>query len=185
MCNRCGAGLRGLEIVPTIMVSVLMPCIWILFKVTMIDVILSSWVNTTMLMVVGALFMAASLEQSGLLKRLAFYLMCSVRGSYLGLLYSIGLVTVLLNILTSGRGYIVMITLSLGHCVTMDGIQKNLGAAPTSTAIIGCCTSHIYTFQAITWGVLSQMAKDYVPMGTVNPMSIMLHNWPMFSFPLS
>lgn len=175
-----GLAFAAFEIVPTIVIAIIMPALWILCKVTTVEVVLSSWVNTTPLMIVGAFFMAVTLEQSGLLRRVAFILMCKVKGSYLGLLTAIFLVTVFLNILTSGRGYIIMIALSLGLCVTMDGMQKKLGAGLTSAVIIGGCTSHIYTYQASGWGVLSQMASEFVPPGTINPLSIILHNWPMF-----
>lgn len=168
------------EIVPTIMISVIMPVLWMLCNVTTVDVVLSSWLNTTPLMIVGAFFMAVSLESCGLLRRIAFYLMCKVKASYLALLFAIFLVTVLLNVLTSGRGYIIMGALALGLCASLDGMQKKLGAGLASAVMAGGCTSHIYTYQASGWGVLSQMASGHVTPGTVNPLTIIIHNWPMF-----
>ena len=175
-----GLALAAFEIVPTLMISLLMPALWMILKVAPANVVLSPWMTTTPLMVVGALFMAATLEDCGLLRRLAYYLMCKVKGSYMGLLFSIMVVTVILNILTSGRGYLIMAPLAVGLCVSLDGMQKNLGAGLASAVMVGGCTSHVYTYQASGWGVLMQMAGNYVGPTDITPLSIMLHNWPMF-----
>lgn len=157
-----GLALAAFELVPTILISVMMPALWMILNVAPISVVLSSWTNTTPLMIVGAFFMAVSLEESGLLRRVAYYLMCKAKGSYLALLMSLFLVTVLLNVLTSGRGYLVTAPLAVGLCVTLGGMQKNLGAGLAAAVMVGGCTSHIYTYQASAWGVLMQMAGNYV-----------------------
>lgn len=175
-----GLALAAFELVPTILISVMMPALWMILNVAPVSVVLSSWTNTTPLMIVGALFMAASLEESGLLRRVAYYLMCKAKGSYLALLMSLFLVTVLLNVLTSGRGYLVTAPLAVGLCVTLGGMQKNLGAGLAAAVMVGGCTSHIYTYQASAWGVLMQMAGNYVGPTDITPLSIIYHNWPMF-----
>lgn len=172
--------MAAFEIVPTLMISLLMPALWMILKVAPASVVLSPWLTTTPLMVVGALFMAATLEDCGLLRRLAYYLMCKVKGSYMGLLFSITIVTVILNILTSGRGYLIMGPLAIGLCVSLNGMQKNLGAGLAAAVMVGGCTSHVYTYQASGWGVLMQMAGNYVGPTDITPLSIMMHNWPMF-----
>ena len=175
-----GLALAAFELVPTILISVMMPALWMILNVAPVSVVLSSWTNTTPLMIVGAFFMAASLEESGLLRRVAYYLMCKAKGSYLALLMSLFLVTVFLNVLTSGRGYLVTAPLAVGLCVTLGGMQKNLGAGLAAAVMVGGCTSHIYTYQASGWGVLMQMASNYVGPTDITPLSIMYHNWPMF-----
>lgn len=175
-----GLALAAFEIVPTLMISLLMPALWMILEVAPASVVLSPWLTTTPLMIVGALFMAATLEDCGLLRRLAYYLMCKVKGSYMGLLFSITIVTVILNILTSGRGYLIMGPLAIGLCVSLNGMQKNLGAGLAAAVMVGGCTSHIYTYQASCWGILMQMAGKYVGPTDITPLSIMLHNWPMF-----
>lgn len=168
------------ELVPTIFVSILMPALWIFFKAAPVDVVMSSWVSTLPLMIVGAFFMAASLEQCGLLRRVAFYLLCKVKGSYFGLLLSIFLIGVLMNIITSGRGYLIMAALAFGLCVSMDGMQKKLGAGLASAVLIGGCTAHVYTYQASGWGLLLQIAENTVGPLDITPLSIIIHNLPMF-----
>ena len=44
-----------------------MPGLWILLGVAPAETVMSPWVGTTFLMIMGALFMAATLEDCGLL----------------------------------------------------------------------------------------------------------------------
>lgn len=175
-----GLAITAFELVPTIVISVLMPVLWILLNVAPMETVLSSWVSTLPLMIVGAFFMAASLESCGLLRRIAFYLLCKVHGSYLTLLTSIYVISVFINIITSGRSYLIMAPLVFGLCVSMDGMQKKLGAGLASAVIVGSCTSHCFTYQASAWGILMQAGKDFVGPTDITPLSVLLHNWPMF-----
>ena len=173
----CGLAIAALETVPMLFVSILMPSFYVLLKVAGADVVMSPWVGTTFLMIPGALFMAATLEDSGLLKRIAYFLMCKTKGSYLALLFGIFLTGVVLNILTSGRAYFIMAPLVMGLCMSLDGMQKNLGAGLAMAVMVGSCTSHAFTYQATGWAVLYRMGGEYV--AGITPLSIMMHNWPL------
>ncbi len=130
----------------------------------------------------GSYFLAATLQDCGLLDRVAFFLLCKVRGNYLALLVTIMLVAVLLNIFTSGRGYMIIAPLCAGLCLSMDGMKKRLGAAIAAAAMIGGCQSHAYTYLATTWGVImnSAISSGYIQPLDITPASILLHNWPLF-----
>lgn len=172
--------LIAFELVPTFMIAVEMPALWLLFKVAPADVVLSPWVSTTFLMLPGALFMAASLEDCGILKRVACVLMCKVKGNYLSLMVGIMLVGVLLNIMTAGRAYLVLAPLVAGLCLSLNGMGNKLGAGLALATMIGGCTSHAFTFQASAWGIIHKMGADFLTTTDITPASIMLHNWPLF-----
>lgn len=174
-----GLALAAFELLPVLSISIIMPALWIFLGVAPAEIVLSSWTGTTALMIVGALFMAASLESCGLLKRVAFIILCKAKGSYFILLLGVMLCGVLMNILTSGRGYIIMGALAAGLCLSLNGMQKNLGAGLAAAVMAGGCTSHIFTYQASGWGPLLGLVKEYIPIGTITPLSIILHNWPM------
>lgn len=180
MITVLGLSITAFELLPTIVVSVLMPVLWILLKVAPMETVLSSWVGTLPLMIVGAFFMAASLEQCGLLRRIAFFLLCKVHGSYLTLLCSIFVISVFINIITSGRSYLIMAPLVFGLCVSLDGMNKKLGAGLAAATMVGSCTSHMYTYQASALGIVIQAGKEYIGPTDITPLSIILHNCPMF-----
>jgi len=172
--------LAAFEVVPVLMVAVLLPALYIFLNVQPAAVVLSAWTTTTPLMIVGALVMAANLESSGLLRRVAYYLMAKVQGDYKKLYFAIFLVTVILSLLTSGRGYLIMAPVAAGLCMSLGAMQTKLGAGLCAAVMVGGCTSHIYTYQASIWGVILSMGKDYLSATAITPLSLLLHNWPMF-----
>ena len=78
-----GLSLAAFELVPTFFIAIVMPALWLILKVAPASVVMSPWVGTTMPMLVGAFFLGATLEDCGILRRIAFFLMCKVKGSYL------------------------------------------------------------------------------------------------------
>ena len=175
-----GLALAAFEIVPMMFISVVMPSLWVLCGVAPAATVMSPWTGTTFLMIMGALFMAATLEDCGLLRRVAYFLMCRVRGNYFSLLASIMVVGVIINILTSGRGYLIMAPLAAGLCVSLGGMNKRLGAGLATAVMLGGCTSHAYTYQATAWAVLLRLGADYIGPTDITPLGIILHNWPLF-----
>lgn len=174
-----GLSMAAFEIVPVFVIAMIMPILWISFGVADVNVVMSPWIGTTVLMIIGALFLGASLADCGLLERIAYYLMCLVRGNFFALLVSIMIVGVLLNILTSGNGYPIMAPLAAGLVITLGGMQKKIGAAVAGAVMLGTCTSHSYTFFAGSWGVINSMGADYLAT-PVTPLSLLMHCWPMF-----
>lgn len=172
--------LAAFELVPNLVVAVVMSGFWIVAGVADIATVMSSWTTPTMLMLIGAFFISASLEDSGLLKRVAFYLMCKVKGNYFALLMSLMVVSILLNILTFGNAYVIMPPLALGLCISLNGMKKKLGAGIAAAVMLGCATSHAYTYHVAAWGVISQLGAPFLGDDVVTPFSIIIHNWPLF-----
>lgn len=175
-----GLALAAFEIVPMMFISVVMPALWVLCGVAPVATVMSPWVGTTFLMIMGALFMAATLEDCGLLRRVAYFLMCKVKGNYFSLLCSIMIVAALINVLTSGRGYLIMAPLAAGLCVSLGGMNKRLGAGLATAVMLGGCTSHAYTYQATAWAVILKLGANYIGPTDITPLSIIMHNWPLF-----
>lgn len=174
-----GLSMAAFEIAPVFVIAMIMPILWIAFGVADAQTVMNPWIGTTVLMIIGALFLGASLADCGLLERIAYYLMCLVKGNFFALLVSIMIVGVLLNILTSGNGYPIMAPLAAGLVITLDGMQKKLGAAIAGAVMLGTCTSHSYTFFAGSWGVINSMGAEYLTT-PITPLSLLMHCWPMF-----
>lgn len=172
--------LAAFEIVPLLFVSIMMPSLWCLFKTAPATVVMAPWMGTTMLLVVGGLFFGVTLEACGLLRRIAYYLMCKVKGNYFMLLFGVMLAGIILNIATSGLAYLITAPLAAGLCISLGGMNKKLGAGVAGAVMLGSCTAHAYTYQAVVWGVIMKMGVNYLAPTDITPLSIMLHNWPLF-----
>lgn len=172
--------LSATEIVPDFAVAILLPALWIFFGVSDYQTVMSAWTSPTMLLTIGAFFMAASLESCGLLRRVTFYLMCKVKNNYFLLMLALMLVGVLVNIMTFGVGFVLVPAIALGLVVSLDGLGKKFSAGIGAATLLGCATSHAYTYASANWGVINVMGADLLGDNRVTPLSVILHNWPLF-----
>ncbi len=171
--------ITAFELLPNFIIAVLLPVLWIIFKVAPANVAMGAWASTTPFMCFGSLFLGATLQSCGLLSRVAYKMMCMVKGNYFVLLLGLMVTGILLNIITSGQGVFVLIALAYGLYHSFPEKDRNLGVGLASAVFIGTCQSHAYTYQAGCWAAVMPLAADYVPLGTVNPMSVMIHCWPL------
>ena len=167
------------EFWPTLIMAVLMPVLWVISGVTTTNVAFSPWTGKVIYMVVGAFMISAALEQCGLLKRIAFWLMSKVNGSYVKLLMSLYLVGVLLTFATSGSGcYMIMGALCAGLCVSLNVMQTKTGAGIAMAAMVGTCTSKAFIYPASNYAVI--LGAPCIEGLVVSPALVVVHNWPMF-----
>lgn len=171
--------LSATELIPDFAIAILMPALWVFFKVSDFATVMSAWITPTMIMIAGAFVMAASLEHCGLLRRIAFYLMCKVNGNYFFLMLALMLVGILINILTFGAAFVIVPAIAVGLCASMNAIGTKFAAGLGAAAILGCATSHSYTYMAASWGVINTMGAEYLKNNLITPFDMMLHNWPM------
>lgn len=172
--------LSAFEIAPLFVISMAMPILWICFGIAPASVVLSSWTGTTLLMVIGVMFLGVSLQESGVLRRFAFFLMCKAKGSYFVILLTIMLVGILINILTMGNAYIIVPPLALGLYKSLDAEDRKLGAGLAAAVMLGSCVSHSYTYFAGSWAIISSTGSEYLAADAITPLRVIWHNWPMF-----
>lgn len=172
--------LSAFELVPDYAVALLMPALWIFCGVTDLATAMSPWTTDTVWMVIGAFFIAASLEECGLLKRIAFWMMCKAKGSYFVVMFMMMLVGIVMNILTFGAAFVIVPVLAVGLCVSLNMMGTRFATGLGAACILGCATAHSYTYIAANYGVISTAGAEYLGGHVFSPVNVMLHNWPMF-----
>ncbi len=175
-----GLAISAFELLPDLFVAIILPAGWVFFKVAPAANIFSPWVGTTIIMILGAYVMAAALENCGILRRIAYTLMCKVKGSYFKLLLGLLICGVLINILTSGRGYLIMAVLGAGLCISMGNMKSKFAVGVFTAVMLGGATAHSYTYLSSTWAVIMKMGVDYLAPTDITPLTITFHNWPLF-----
>jgi len=174
-----GLALAGFELCPNFVTAIIMPALWIFCGVAPVSTVFGSWTTSTTLLMCGGLFLGTTLEDCGLLKRIAFRIMVLAKGSYFVLLLYMMVTGIVLNIISAGLGYIIMGALGAGLYLSMPERDTKFGAGIAVAVMIGCCQAHAYTYFAGSWGAILPMAADYVPQHAVTPLSIMMHCWPL------
>ena len=174
-----GLGLVALDLVGELVVGILLPSLYVIANVAPLQTIFSPWVGTTMMLLFGAMFFAASLEECGLLQRISLLIFARVKGNFTALLMAVYLVGIVLNLTTSGRGYLVIGILAIGLCTSIKEVGTRAGAAIGLAAMIGTCSSHAFLYTAGNWSVIKQMGAAYLSDGDVTVLGMLGHNWPM------
>lgn len=172
--------LMAFEFFPLLIVAGLMPMLWALFNVVPASVAMGPWMGSTMYMIVGMFVMTASLEHCGLLKRIAFILMSKINGSYPTLLIGIMVVGFILGVLTLGAAYAIVAALCAGLCYSLNVQRTKAGAGIAMAGMMGACSSHAYTYSAQAIAVIFGVSGDLLEGSVITPISVFLHNWPMF-----
>ena len=82
-------------------------------------------------MILGGLVLSTALDECGLLKRIAYYVICKCGGTYKGTVFGCFLVGIILNIITFCNGWIVT-------CALVFGVCKAMGLKPGKEAALIC-----------------------------------------------
>ena len=174
--------LIAFELLPSAVIAIVMPVLYIILAVAPVETVMSPWVGEIMPMLIGAFMLSAMLQQSGLLTRLAYYLMAKVNGSYTKMLFGIFFVGIVLTFLTFGTGYLILAPLCAGLCATLALNKNRMAAGIAFACMLGSCTAKIFTYPisdfAYIIGCSAGLADDLLPQLTF--INVIIHNIPMF-----
>lgn len=96
------------DLLPTLIPPVLLPTMYLLSGIALLETIFSPWVGTTIFMILGAFVFTNVLEECGLLNRISIWCIKRFGGTYNGALYAIFLLGVIVGILTFNTAYVLM-----------------------------------------------------------------------------
>ena len=176
-----GLFLMAFEFYDPLVVSIVMPMSWVFLGVTNAAGAMSGWTNTVMYMVVGAYFLANALDESGLLRRIALWIISKCKGSWFGLLFTIYIAGIVLSLLTFGMAYIIMATLCIGIIKSMDMKMPSKETALIGFAcLLGVCTSRCFVYTPVNYSVILVQAQLVDPTLRITAFDVLFHNLPMF-----
>lgn len=167
------------EFFPLLIMAAVMPILWVFTGVCSFETAMGPWMGSTMPMMVGIFVMVACLEESGLITRIAFFLMSKVSGSYMKLCFAIYFVSFLISVITLGNAQYIMCVLCAGTCFALKVQNKKAGACIAMAGMLGACSSHAFTYSAQGIAVIQGVTGDLLSNLHVTPVSYLLHNWPM------
>ena len=172
--------IAAMELLPVAQIGLMLPVLYLVCKVAPVTVIMSPWSGgITMLMIIGGFLLAAIMEGSGVLTRLAYFLMAKVKGSYAKLLVAIYLVSVILSILMFGGGsYMIMGPLCVGLCMALGAMRTKMGAGIAFACMLGTCSSHSFMYTATSYAIIKGAAAGLVDHVQFDLISILIHNLP-------
>ena len=85
-------------------IPALLPLLYVLSGLSTFQVAFSGFTSSTAILVLAALMFAEVVEESGLLKRIAYWCILKTGGSYVGILYGVVFAGIIITFMTSGNG---------------------------------------------------------------------------------
>ena len=167
------------EILPTLLIGLCLPSFYLFFNIAPAATVMSPWVGSTMLMIIGIYVLAMALEDCGFLKRVTMILMYRIKSNYMALIISIMFIGILLNLVTSGRAYMILPPLCAGLCISLNCMGKRMGAGIAMACMVGSCTSHSFTYQSTMWGIIYKMMEGYISPTAITPLNMIVYTWPL------
>ena len=146
-----------------------------------------SWTNNTVWMILGGLVLSTALDECGLLKRIAYYVICKCGGTYKGTVFGCFLVGIILNIITFCNGWIVTCALVFGVCKAM-GLKPGKEAALLCFAgAVGSNGSVIMLYHPGFVSLLETSLQTFMPDYTMGIFTQVIYNgtyaiWCMLAF---
>ena len=175
----CAILMIAFELMPTMVPAVLMPTAYFISGIAPSDAAFGGWTQPTGWMIIGALFLANVLNETGILKRIAYACIRAMGGSFNGVLYGIYIAGVVLAIISVNCAYAIVVTLGLAICVALNLKSGSKGAAVVMmSAAAGALSPGVFLYRPTWAGVITTNAQ------TVDPsFQVLWQHFPMYNFP--
>lgn len=174
-----GILLAAFELMPIVVVGMIMTGGYVLFKVAPMATIMAPWLSETLYMVLGGYALGCILDESGLLKRVAYWIMSKVGSNWTMLLVFIFVVGVVLTVLTFGRGYMLLAPLCLGLCKSLNILGTKMAVSVAWACMLGGIAAKTSTYCVSMYAVICGAAQGLLDGFNVTFASAVGHNWPM------
>ena len=79
--------------------------------------------GTTIFMIIGAFVFSNLLDECGLLRRISYWTIVKLGGSFTGMVFAVFLAGAILSLLTFNNGYMVEVFLAYSVCVTLKPVS--------------------------------------------------------------
>ena len=163
-------------------IGIMLPMGYIIFNVVPSKIALSGWTNDIAYLVVGAYLFSGILNQSGVLRRIAYWTMDKIGGSYHRMLYGFLIMGMFLNYLTFGNDAALFVFMAYGFAVALNIDKKNEGIVLMMTSGIVSITTRLLTYYPVQMGPMVAAAQTIDPAFSISTFQPILYNAPLNFF---
>jgi len=137
--------------------------------------------NVTTWVILGAFVLTVALDECGILKRIALFIIEKIGGSYNRTLYAIYIVGVVLGQLCFCSHYFILIGLVYGMCKAM-GLKplSKEGAIMMAVGGMGALNVKTFLYQTSNMGLMISGMQNVFPDFNITPVQLLLYNCPEF-----
>ena len=169
----------AMDMLPLTLIGLLLPFLWILFNVAPAAVVFSPWTNLALYTMLGALIFGAGMGDSGLLKRISFWMMTKINGSWYKLLLGFFVTGVFLSLITFAGGYVLFIALVASFCISVDIMKTKKAVVLALVCMVASIASKAFIYCPGNYSIILGAAQSVLPGFTINFVQAIAANWPM------
>lgn len=159
-----------------------LPIAYILFGVAPVDTVFSPWTSgTTIFMIIGAFVFSNLLGECGLLKRVSYWTILKLGGSFTSMVFAVFIAGVIIALITFNNGYILEVFLAFSICVALDLKKESKAAALICTAgALGAQGIVACTYYPAENGIIVAALADLLPDVSFGLLTRTYYAWPIF-----
>lgn len=154
--------LMAFELVPILVSGMLFGILYFMSGIVDMQTAFSYWTTPMTWMIFGGLIFSAILEQCGLLKRIAYWIIYKCGGSFNGAIFGVFFVGIALNLITFCNGWIVACVLVYGLCKSMNLERSHQAGLMCFAGAIGANGSVIYLYHPAFVSLIESSLQKHV-----------------------
>lgn len=164
--------------------AILLPMLYIVFKLATPAIAFSPWAANTPWMFLGGLMLAVVLDRIGLLKRIAYKAILLTGATYNGILYGLGLAGIILNVIVPAQAVVPIVTLAFGICKALNLGNSKEAAGIMLTGVTVATTPTLMLFTG-NYSMLAVIGEDVTGPVTLGWFECFLKNGVTFIYLLA
>lgn len=163
----------ALDLMPSMIPSLLLPFAYMLAGVADAGVAMSPWTNTLIYMVIAALIFTDVMLDCGLLRRVALMILSKAGSSFMGLVYALYAACLVMSYISFCQGWLIMATLAVAICKTMNYKAGDRESLMLMMAVLfGSLSTSRYVYEPSTCSVMETALKNLDPSQTISVLDI-------------
>ena len=175
--------LIAFELFDYMFIAILLPTAYILSGLAPATAVFGGWTGTIPFMIVGGYLLSNVLTDTNLMKRIAYWCIIKVGGTYNGILFGIVAVAIIINYLTSGNGIMIIVTMCVGLCQALDlGKSKESALLLLTGAMASSFSSTGFVYAPQFLAMLQAGGSTVIPGFAIEYLQFMLQTCPWILF---
>ncbi|NLZ93760.1 MAG: SLC13 family permease [Firmicutes bacterium] len=168
------------EVINNTIVALLLPVLYIIFKVAPANIVFEPWTGNVPWMTLGGLLISMILNRVGLLRRLAYTLIIKTGGTYKGLLFGIMFSGIIVHLIAPGSGLVPFAAITYGICIALDLGKSKQSAAIMLTGLFSAWIPHFFIYNP-TYAIVQNLGGT-VGNTHVSYLQYFMHNMPYLPY---
>ncbi len=164
------------ELLPLLVSAILLPSLYMISGIVPIATAFGSWTSTTVWMVLGGLIFSNVLDECGLLKRIAYYVISKCGGTYGGAVFGCFFIGIILNMITFCYGWLVASALVFGVCKAMDLKPSRESSLVCFAGTIGATGATIFMYYPGYYAIIETSIRKFIPDYSMTMLSTFIYN---------